>query len=156
MANFTLAEGTSGVDITIDTSTAATAGNFHTSAAINNTTNQWPYILLHVRCRTHATNASSTDKGFHVYLASSADGGTSYAAGVTASQTNASYQTPNLRRVGFVSAPSAATTYNATFLIDFPGPYFIVAIRNRTGETAPASTNQPYDLWYQGLYWTDA
>jgi len=92
-----------------------------------------------------------------VYLAESADGGTTYSDGLAASSTVTPTATPNLKLLYQLNCPTASTQYtsdvfwvkSAAGIWTLPDYCFLVFL-NGTGGTSD-STAGNFSVWYEGV-----
>lgn len=129
MATRTLSYGAaSAVTITLaNLASSATAGR--KSAEV--TCSGEPLGVLEVTIAMANADTLGNDKGTHVWLARSVDGGTSFDDGVTSGDAAYTHAAPpNMQYLGMVSTPVKNVTYSRRFWIYDPPEKFIVVVRN--------------------------
>lgn len=156
MATTNIDYGTNGQTITITLASLANAGQ-RESTAIDNTTNKYLDALVMLKMKTHASSASTGDKAIYVYAYGTVDNGTTYTDTATGSDAAITLTSPpNMRLLGVINAPTAATTYKggpwsvaAVFGGILPAKWGIV-VENKTGFSLDA-TGGSFVAQYQGI-----
>ena len=129
MATRTLSYGSAtSVTITLaDLASSATDGRKSVEVAGSGE----PYGVLEVTIAMANADTLGNDKGTHVWLARSYDGGTSYDDGVTSGDAAYTPANPsNMLYLGMVSTPVKNVAYSRRFFIYEPPEKFVVVARN--------------------------
>ncbi len=138
MATRTLSYGSAtGVTITLaDLASSATAGRKSTAVTCAGE----PLGVLEVIIAMANADTLGADKGTHVWIARSVDGGTAYDDGATSEDAAYTHAAPpNMQYLGMVSTPVKNVTYSRRFWIYDPPEKFIVVVRNYAGIALAAS-----------------
>lgn len=136
--------------VTITLASLASAGA-RQSDVIDNSTNEYVDYLVTVKLKTGAS-APSSDKAAHIYVA--AGNGTIRAENAGATDAAITLSSPsNATRIGYISMPSASTTYYAgpfSVAAAFGGALpkdFAIIVENRHGQ-ALTSTAGDHAVYY--------
>ena len=118
------------------------------STAIDNTTNLHFNAKIFIKAKTNASGTSATGV-INIYIAETADGGTTYSENAGASDAAITLTAPpNVRLVGVLNAVANSTTYYGCFTAyDLPD-HWVLIIENKSGATLDASIGS---AWYQGV-----
>lgn len=136
------------------TLTSLTNTSLQQSAAVDNTTDLFMDVKVHVRVKTNASGTSATG-AVNVYAYGTADTTTPVYSG-GASGSNAAYTAnkDNLIYLGSIAAVANSTTYDGLFNLarafgygGIPAKWGIV-VENLSGATLDASVGS---AWYQGI-----
>jgi len=147
--------GSSNVAITVTLASLANAA-YQQSTAVDNTSNLYDEVKVQFKMKTGAVVSGSPI--IQVYLAESADGGTTYSDGATG--TNGAMtptSPPNMKLLYTLACPVAATSYTSDpFYIKSAGGIWVmpdhwsVVFFNGTGGTLD-STGGNFSVFYEGL-----
>lgn len=153
MATINQLFGTTAVGITC-TLTSITNSSLQQSTAVDNTSNLFMDVKVHVRIKTASASTSATG-AVNVFAYGTADTTTPVYSG-GASGTNGSYTAnkDNLIYLGSIAAVANSTTYDGLFNLSrafgyggIPAKWGIV-VENLSGATLDASVGS---AWYQGI-----
>jgi len=155
MATIETLYGTSNQTITVTLTSLASAAS-RGSAAIDNSTTLFLDALIIVRSKT-AAGTIGGDKCLYVYAYGTVDGGTTYGGSATGTDATITLASPpNVRLVGIVNMPVAATQYDAgpfsvaaAFGGNLPQKWGII-ITNATG-LALSATGTDHVVRFQGI-----
>lgn len=126
-------------------------GSAEQSTAIDNTTNLFDAIIFFLKVKSGASGTLSTG-AVNVYIAGSADGGTTYAENAGATDAAITLTVPpNARFVGSMNVVANATTYYKDFYITDLPDHYVIIVENQTGH-ALDTTEGNHGKWYQGKY----
>lgn len=146
--------GSNNVAITVTLASLANAA-YRQSAAVDNTANLYDEVKVQFKIKTGTVAGTPT---ISLYLADSADGGTTYSDG--ASGSDAAFtptSPPNLKLLYVLACPTAATAYksdtvyvkSAAGIWVMPDHWSLVFLNN-TGGTLDA-TGANFSVFYEGL-----
>lgn len=152
--------------ITYATSTGITcslaslgSGLAQESTALDNTTNLYDDAMVYLAIKSHESTTPTGDACCYVYAYGSEDG-TNYNDTCTGSNAAVTLTSPtNLRLLGTVSMPAAATTYKQIFpsvALSFGGIMprkWGIVVKNSTGAALDA-TEGDHTKSYTGITWT--
>lgn len=145
--------GSNNIAITCTLTSLASAA-YRGSAGIDNTTNLYSGGKFQFKMKTGATVAGTPTMS--VWLAESADGGTTYSDGLAAGDAVVTpTANPNLKLLYVLNCPTAATAYKSdAFYLDASGLWlmpdkFMLVFQNSTGGALDATAGN-FAVWYAG------
>ena len=146
--------GTSNQALTITLASLASASS-RQSTAVDNTTNLFMDAKVSVKIKTNASGVSATGS-VNVFVAATADGGTTYSGGCGASDAAFAGNKDSLIYLGSIPAIAVATTYVGIFNLSrafgFGGipSNWVIVIDNESGAALDATAGN-HAVLYQGI-----